>query len=260
MSEPDRPHSTPHGRVALVLTLAGVGSALLLIPYLHELMPDLMRQIDRESPIPLPLIIVLQTGLYFTFGSWLGLRAGYALGLDAPWLRALVYRKALPQGGCRSLGLSALLGLGLGTLALGFTTLVLPLLPYTSQPLPQGLPRWTCFLASFYGGIGEEIFSRLIVMTLLVWVLAKVFSRAQARAPSWVYAVSAVLAGAIFAAGHLGAAAQLWPLTPLVLVYVMVANMIVGVPLGFVFWKRGLEAAMVAHFSADMVLHVIAAN
>jgi hypothetical protein len=104
MSEFARPHSTQHGRVVVALTLAGVGSALLLIPYLRELMPVLLAQVDRESPIPLPLIIVLQTGLYFTFGSWLGLRAGYSLGLDAPWLRALLYRKALPEGTRRTFG------------------------------------------------------------------------------------------------------------------------------------------------------------
>ena len=34
-------------------------------------------------------------------------------------------------------------------------------------------------------------------------------------------------------------------------------NGIPGVAFGWLYWQRGLEAAMVAHFSADLVLHVL---
>jgi hypothetical protein len=30
-----------------------------------------------------------------------------------------------------------------------------------------------------------------------------------------------------------------------------------GLAFGWLYWKRGLESAMMAHFSADIVLHVI---
>jgi hypothetical protein len=249
-----------HLRLALVLTVAGICSALLLIPYLRELMPDLMAEIDEKSPIPLPVIILLQTGIYFTIGSYVGLRAGYGLGLDAPLLRAALHGRALPTGFGRTLGLAFLIGGGLGAVALAIASVLLPMLPTPIGALPADSSRWKGFLASFYGGIGEEIFSRLFVMTVIVWLASKVFARGAARAPAWVYASGAMLAGFLFAAGHLGAAAQIWPLTPLVLTYIFLANMVVGVPLGFIYWKRGLEAAMVAHFGADMVLHVIAAK
>jgi membrane protease YdiL (CAAX protease family) len=34
-------------------------------------------------------------------------------------------------------------------------------------------------------------------------------------------------------------------------------TLIIGILFGWIYWKKGLEAAMVAHFSTDIVLHVI---
>ncbi|MDP9098903.1 MAG: hypothetical protein M3N48_07905 [Verrucomicrobiota bacterium] len=34
-------------------------------------------------------------------------------------------------------------------------------------------------------------------------------------------------------------------------------NALVALGFGYLYWKRGLESAMLAHFSADIVLHVI---
>ena len=49
------------------------------------------------------------------------------------------------------------------------------------------------------------------------------------------------------------------PLTPLVITRAILLNGIGGVVFGWLYWKRGLEAAMIAHFSADIVLHVLLA-
>jgi len=52
-------------------------------------------------------------------------------------------------------------------------------------------------------------------------------------------------------------AAQLGPLTPQLIAAVLFLNGIAALPFGYLYWSRGLEAAMLAHFSADLVLHVI---
>ena len=43
---------------------------------------------------------------------------------------------------------------------------------------------------------------------------------------------------------------------PLSIGRIILLNALVGLPFGWLFWKYGLEHAMVAHFSADLVLHV----
>jgi len=46
-------------------------------------------------------------------------------------------------------------------------------------------------------------------------------------------------------------------LTPLVVLRAVVLNGVVGVACGWLYWRKGLEMAMAAHFSADIVLHVL---
>ena len=43
-------------------------------------------------------------------------------------------------------------------------------------------------------------------------------------------------------------------LTAPIVVYVITANSIFGTVAGFLYWRRGLEAAMIAHISAHVVL------
>jgi hypothetical protein len=42
------------------------------------------------------------------------------------------------------------------------------------------------------------------------------------------------------------------------LAWVLGANGLVGVVFGWLYWRYGLLAAMIAHFSADVVLHTLA--
>ncbi len=51
--------------------------------------------------------------------------------------------------------------------------------------------------------------------------------------------------------------AMLMPLTPWVVAQVLVANGLLGLVFGWLYWRDGLESAMVAHFSTDIILHVI---
>jgi membrane protease YdiL (CAAX protease family) len=39
----------------------------------------------------------------------------------------------------------------------------------------------------------------------------------------------------------------------------MLGNTLVGIACGWLYWQRGLIAAILAHFSIDLVLHVVPA-
>jgi hypothetical protein len=49
------------------------------------------------------------------------------------------------------------------------------------------------------------------------------------------------------------------PLTPLIIVRAVVLNGLLGIGFGFLYFTRGLESAMLSHFSADLLLHVVLA-
>ena len=55
------------------------------------------------------------------------------------------------------------------------------------------------------------------------------------------------------ATGHLPAIAALTPLTPIVILRTVGLNALLGLAFGWLFWRRGLEHAMVAHIAR--ILH-----
>jgi hypothetical protein len=144
---------------------------------------------------------------------------------------------------------------------------------------------WKGLLASFYGGFDEEVLTRLGLLTLfawlpwglpwlLAWIGAKLtrtrftlfawigarLARIQPRLPGtrtiWV---ANVLAAVLFALGHLPTAKAIGlPIDVITVTQVLLLNGILGIAFGWFYVTAGIEAAIISHFSADIVLHVIA--
>jgi len=126
-------------------------------------------------------------------------------------------------------------------------------LPKLDHPTPlEG------FLASFYGGVVEEVMLRLFLLTLFAWLGMLLFSD-MSNAPTLATLWSAnVIASVVFGIGHLpGAKVAGMPLSKLVVLRVISLNALGGLIFGWLYISRGIEAAMIAHFTADIVLHVI---
>mgnify|MGYP000600236967 CR=1 FL=1 len=61
----------------------------------------------------------------------------------------------------------------------------------------------------------------------------------------------------LFGAGHLPAAAGVWPLDGVVVARTVLANAVPGLVFGALFARHGIECAIAAHFLADLGLHVV---
>ena len=235
--------------------LAGV-SAVAVLPYLLQLSPGLAEKIA----IPFPVFAVIQgvqAGVLLGLLAFLGLRMGHRVGLGSPLLQDLLARRA-PDWRRLQPGRAVLLGALAGLAVIGASLLLDPLLPEPLQPIADpgaGRSALNGLLASFYGGIAEELQMRLFLMTLLAW-LATGFGRRRAHPAVFWGAI--VIAALLFGVGHLPAAANLWSLDEMVVVRTLALNAIAGLAFGWLYWKRGIEMAMLAHFSADIVLHVLA--
>jgi membrane protease YdiL (CAAX protease family) len=110
-----------------------------------------------------------------------------------------------------------------------------------------------------YGGIVEELLLRLLVMTLLVLILWKLFARSkESKAiPSWIYITAIFLAAGLFAAGHLPITAQTLGLSTPIIIRCFVLNGIGGIGFGYLYWKNGLSYAMYAHASTHVFMQVL---
>ena len=135
------------------------------------------------------------------------------------------------------------------------TWVFLPRLPDFSSVISQ-VSGWQGFLASFYGGITEEILTRLFFLTLLAWLLSWI-SHTDDHKPTatalWLAVIGSAL---IFGLGHLPATLATIPFSAIVIVRELLLNGIYGTLFGYLYWKRGLESSMMAHFSSDLFMHV----
>jgi membrane protease YdiL (CAAX protease family) len=209
-------------------------------------------------PVPLPVAAVVQVvqgAAMSALAIGLGLRMAGGLGLGLPfardWLDHRLDRSRLARTAVLSIGLGILAGAAIFLLdRFAFALLVEPITALQASP-----PLWQRFLVCFYGGINEEIFLRLFLMTLLLWIASKI-TRRQMPGPVVVW-VAIVVVSVLFGLGHLPMTARLMPLSAIVVVRAIVLNGIAGLLFGWLYWRRGLESAMIAHFSADIVLHVL---
>lgn len=243
-----------HARLAFFWTILGTLGALSVVPYQLALNPSAVAQV----PLPLPILVVLQiaqTCLTLLLLSWLGLRLGQFIGLDSPYARALVYGLEPPSVSRRALMIASLTGAVGGFVILLLDGLFQPFMPPTTLPSGDNIELWKRLLASFYGGITEELLLRLFLMTLIAWIIWKVAFKGQRPPTAGAFWIAIVVAAILFGAGHLPAMAGICPLTPAVVIRTIALNALAGLAFGFFFWRWGLEHAMLAHFCADIALH-----
>jgi Type II CAAX prenyl endopeptidase Rce1-like len=239
-----------HFRIAVLLAVLAAISTLLVLPYAVDVLPDAVTARLSEHLALFYAAQTVQSGFMFLLLAWIGLRLGHDLGLDAPLLRHALREAATPQiamhwRAAASLGVAA----GVACLLL----LVVAPMPNVAGHTPVW---WKGLLASFYGGIGEEIMCRLFLVSLLVWVGARVLR--TTHPPAAVYTIAIVIAAVLFGVGHLPILSQISEVTPALALQVVGLNALCGITFGWVFWRYGLEHAMVSHFCADLVLHVAA--
>lgn len=235
-------------RFAALLALGGVlaVASLLLVPF--ELLAP-----TSVPPAALRLLATVQPLVLTLAAVGLGLWAAPKVGLDAPLIRALAERR--PGGAVlrRQWPAAVPVGLVVALVLLTYGALVPPVLAEAGASAER-FARLQPPLATklLYGGVGEELLTRWGLMSLFVWVA---WRASLAPAPSaTAHWAGAAAASALFAAGHLPLLFLLVPDPPPGLIAAVLAgNFVPGLLFGWLYWRRGLEAAMIAHALAHLV-------
>lgn len=233
-----------------ILLAFSIFSIFAIFPYIMTIQGEVLRTIA----LPLPVIFILQlvqSSVLFSTAILLGLYIVKKVGFHLPVLEAFTEQKEW-KASVRKISLLAI-PLGCVTAMIIYFTDVV----FTSQgaaiSISQNIaPVWQKLLASFYGGITEEILMRLFLMSLFAWIGMKISRKSLPS--SGIIILSILLSSIIFGLGHLPITASLTQLTPLIILRAVILNGIGGIVFGWLFWKKGLESAMIAHFTADIFL------
>jgi membrane protease YdiL (CAAX protease family) len=125
-------------------------------------------------------------------------------------------------------------------------------------PLPQlaaitRVPLWKRVLFASAAAVEEELLFRLVLLSFLAWLLGTRWHQPDGRPRAGAGWLANLLAGAAFALAHVPTT----PLTALTFTPRVLTAGMASMLFGRLYWTRGLEAAIVAHFAADLMLLVV---
>ncbi len=108
-----------------------------------------------------------------------------------------------------------------------------------------------------YGGIIEEVMLRLFFMSLIAFILHKMFGNKNDKPTTTIFIVSNFIAAILFAAGHLPINSILFGLTTMIVFRCFLLNGGLALLFGYLYQKYGLRYAMIAHAGCHVVSKLI---
>jgi len=246
-------HTLPKLKIFTILMIMGLSGLF------AGLLTPLPLPADAELSVSHQLIrwaSLIQQFILLTLAVWGGVMLAPKVGLGVPllsaWLQGETWQKILTHqiiagltGGIIG-GLSIILG----------SYLFNPILPEAFVAVTK---EWGAQLHPLtrllYGGITEELLMRWGVMTFLVWLMWRLIQRGVGQVHSGVYLTAILLSTILFSLAHLPLAMSLYrDLTLLIGSYVFLLNALPGFIAGWLFWRYGLEAAIIAHIMFHVVM------
>ena len=231
----------------VVGAVGGFGVGLYLMDtYPGDMVQELLAQ--GMTPVLLALVTAVQSALYGlvlgTVGIWLAKKTGLWKDEHSIGGKPLLYTVIIS--------------------VIGGLALILPDVFFFGKHVPAiaGMyvekPTIPCLVATItYGAVIEEVMLRLFFMTLLVFLLWKLFQRKR-ELPSTAVVVSAnIVAALLFAAGHLPTTFVTLGNSPLILFRCFLLNGTFGLAFGWLYRKYGLRYAMLAHGGCHIVSKLI---
>jgi hypothetical protein len=236
--------------LALILFFLGMLGMLSIlttdIPLPEEIVSVLE---DRFTPFQIKLLVLINPTIILIVAVIVGTSLYQQVNLSVPVIEKFVGIKPEPPL-LRDILLFGILGGVITGLLLSILGLYRYISPTEFELLNSSL-NLTLAARFLYGGITEEVFMRYGLMTLLVWISAKLFKGTKPA----VYWIGISISTLVFALGHFPIVFQVVESPSFILlIYVLIGNSIGGLVFGWLYWKKGLESAFLAHIFTHVVL------
>ena len=124
---------------------------------------------------------------------------------------------------------------------------------FTFSPIEMNmhLNKVPAILASIYGAINEELLCRLFLVPLCIFLLSKLYVP-----NTYARIISVIVVAIVFALGHMPLAYTL-DVSYTYLLAILLGNSSAGIVFGLLFIRYSLLCAMIAHGTADIIVHVM---
>jgi hypothetical protein len=252
--------ATAKTKLFLILWLAGMAGVLsLLLIDVAAIIANIPAASGSEMPfhpLVVKLLSTIQPTILLTVAVFIGLELAHLVGLSAPAAEALAKGNDFvsvlkPQVLPGLIG-----GFIAGVLILSSWLLFRPLLPPVFITRAENLNASLPFLMRLlYGGVTEEMLLRWGLLTLLVWALWRIFQRGRGTPRTIHFVTAIVISSVMFGIGHLPLVVALGVAFTLPIVtFIVFANSLFGLVAGYLYWRKGLEAAVIAHMTTHIVI------
>lgn len=234
----------------IILWLAGVFSTVLALPYILTLQQGVIEE-SQMTLWQVGLLAVIQGAILLAVSIFFGLKLAQSINL---FLFALLKTDSSRSDNIKKIiklavPLGFVLALVIKALDLLFVKNILELAAVAEQ-----MPFWKSLTAAPYGGVVEELLMRLFFVSLFAWILGKITRLKDVVNNNVIMWLAIITSAIVFGLGHLPATATVVSLTPLVITRAISLNGIGGLVFGWLYWKKGLEYGIVAHFTTDIFL------
>lgn len=234
-------------RLGATLWLLGMTGFVVLA---LTVLPQLAAQSPRKIPFAVLVVVSgIQSGVLLLLAVWAGVTLSRQLGLGAPVLEAALARSAWRPALRRQLLPAAAVGLIVGAMLLAAERIAPAQLAAAGHSVEIGL-----LAKLLYGGVTEEVLLRWGLMSTLLWLAWRVLQQ-RTGPPRTVFTVGAIVVAAVlFGVGHLPAAVAMGvTLTAPLVSFIIIGNAVPGILFGCLYWRKGIEAAIMAHACAHLV-------
>jgi hypothetical protein len=230
--------NTPRFFLFLYTFFCGLVGVLSFLPAILVLVEKLSLQDMPSTPVLL-LATGIQNSLVLAIGALVGVLTSEVSHLKSPLATAYLKKDSL----WKALSPQVLPGIFCGILGAILAHLFSPSFIEYLRHLPF-------YSRIFYGGFTEEILVRWGLMSFLAWLYWRVIQKKQGKTSSSGIILAVGISELIFVVLH-------FPLLNLMVkdpVSVSLVILLVSLPWGYLFWKWGLEAAILGHTTFHLAI------
>lgn len=238
-------------RAYFFLLFLNVLGAIAISPYAmaREQLHDVMGLTKWAFTMLYIAQILIEAGIIL----FITLLIGKKVGIKIPIIESLLNKGRVINDLGRKIYQSALYGVMTGIVIIVFSLIVSGPLGVDNSSIKE--PAWWLgVIGSFGAAVNEESIFRLFLVTFILWVFMKIKKGKITRMHTFLAISCSAL---IFGVMHYSMLPSDYEMTIGIFVSMLVINGIGGLVFGALFLYVGLEFAIIAHFTADITLHVI---